>query len=99
MSGSGSGSGPGQERSGSGSGGGGNGGGYISIGGINVTIPYIDTTIPYAHEIQDISLCIAILQMTSYVENSTISAPIYSAAAKALRLESQQLAQETIPPS
>jgi hypothetical protein len=99
MSGSGSGSrpGPGPERSGSGSGGGGNGGGYFTIGGINVSIPYIDTSIPYAHEVQDISLCIAILQMTSYIENKTISGPIQSAAAQALRLESQELAQETIP--
>jgi hypothetical protein len=99
MSGSGSGPGPVQVRSGSGSGGGGNGGGYITIGGINVNIPYIDTTIPYAHEIQDISLCIAILQMTSYIENSAISTPIRSAAATALGLESQQLAKETNPPS
>jgi hypothetical protein len=35
--------------------------------------------------------------MTVYIENSTRSAPIQRAAAKALGLESQQLAQETNP--
>jgi hypothetical protein len=87
-------SGSGQERSGSGG-----GGGYLSVGGITVDIPAVDPSIRYAQEIQDISLCIAIVQMTSYIENSTISASIQSAAAKALGLESQQLAQETNSPS
>ena len=90
MSGSGSGSGDGSGSAGSGS-----GGGYINVGGITVQIPYLDTSIPYAQEIQDISLCVAILQMTSYMSNSTVSAAIVSAATNALGLESAELAQET----
>ncbi len=91
-----SGSGPG---SGSGGGGGGGGnGGYITVGGITVQIPYVEPEIAYAQEIQDISLCVAILQMTTYIGNSTVSAAIQSAAAKALGLESTQLAQEANPP-
>ncbi len=46
-----SGSGPG---SGSGGGGGGGGnGGYITVGGITVQIPYVEPEIAYAQEIQD----------------------------------------------
>ena len=58
-------SGSGQEHSASGG-----GGGYLSVGGITVDIPAVDPSIRYVQEIQDISLCIAIVQMTSYIENS-----------------------------
>jgi hypothetical protein len=88
MSGSGSGS-------GGGSGPGGGGGAYISVGGITVQIPYVDTSIPHAQQIQDISLCVAILQMASYMSNSTFSTAVQSAATNALGLESAELAQET----
>jgi hypothetical protein len=82
----------------SGSGGGG-GGEYISVGGITVQIPYLDSSIPYSQEIQDLSLCVAIIQMASNIGNSTVSAAIQSAATKALGQESTQLAQETNPSS
>lgn len=81
--------------SGSGSGSGSGGEAYINVGGIGVSIPYIDPTIAYAQEIQDISLCVAILQMASHISNSTASALIQSAATKALGQESSQLAEET----
>ncbi|GAC1425950.1 MAG: hypothetical protein NVSMB54_11430 [Ktedonobacteraceae bacterium] len=85
--------------SGSGSAGGSGGGVFsIGIGGISVEIPATDGT-PYAQEIQDLSLCAAIMQMASVISNSTVSAAIHSAAAKALGIESTQLAQETNSPS
>ncbi|GAC1454080.1 MAG: hypothetical protein PVSMB2_02370 [Ktedonobacteraceae bacterium] len=72
---------------------------YISVGGITVQSSYADPSIPYAQEIQDLSLCAAIMQMASVISNSTVSAAIHSAAAKALGIESTQLAQETNSPS
>jgi len=84
--------------SGSGSGSGGDGG-YITVGGITVQIPYVDPGIPYAQEILDISFCAAILQMSSHMSNGIVSAAIRSAATMALGLESTQLAQESNPSS
>ncbi|GAC1580286.1 MAG: hypothetical protein NVS4B1_13440 [Ktedonobacteraceae bacterium] len=84
--------------SGSGSGSG-SGSLYISVGGITVQSSYIDPSTPYAQEIQDLSLCAAIMQMASVISNSTVSAAIRGAAAKALGIESTQLAQETNSPS
>ena len=84
----------------SGSGSGSGDGGYISVGGITVQLPYVEPGIPYyAQEILDISICAAILQMSSHMSNSSASAAIRSAATMALGLESTQLAQETNPSS
>jgi hypothetical protein len=74
-------------------------GGYISVGGITVQMPYVEPGVPYTQEILDISICAAILQMSSHISNSSVSAAIRSAATKALGLESTQLAQETNPSS
>ena len=81
----------------SGSGSGSGSGGGINVGGISVQIPYVDPSVPYAQQIQDISLCVAILQMASSISNSTVSAAIQNAATNALGLESAELAQETHP--
>ncbi len=71
----------------------------LNIGGITVTIPPLDSSIAHALEIQDVSLCVVMLQMCSYIADSTISAPIQRAVAQALSQKSQQLAQEVNPPS
>ena len=70
---------------------------YISVGGITVQLPSIMGT-PYAQEIFDISVCAAIIQMASLINNSTVSALLQRAATKALGMEGSQLAQETNSP-
>ena len=71
----------------------------VNIAGITVYIPPIDSSIAHAQEVQDVSLCVVMLQMCSYIADSTISASIQRAVVQALSQESQQLAQEVFPPS
>ena len=78
--------------------GGGSGPGYqgeFTVGGISVTIPYVDPSVPFTQELLDLSLCVAILQMASVINNSDMRTLIHSAASKALALGSQQLARDT----
>ena len=48
----------------------------VNIEGITVSIPPIDSSIAHAQEVQDVSLCVVMLQMCSYIADSTISAPL-----------------------
>lgn len=77
--------------SGSGSG----GGDYVNVGGINISIADADSSVPYAQEVLDVSLCATILQLATRISNPNISSPIQTAAVKALGLASEQIAQET----
>ena len=71
----------------------------VNIAGINVSIPPIDSSIAHAQEVQDVSLCVVMLQMCSYIADSTISAPLQKAVAQALLQKSQQLELSLFPPS
>ena len=76
--------------------GGGSGGIGIYIGGVTVQVPYADSSQPFTQELLDLSLCMAILQMASAINNSDMRTLIHSAASKALGIESQQFAKETV---
>lgn len=67
--------------------GGGSGNPPINVGGVSVEIPYVDPSAPYALRVRDISLCIAIQQMTDSISDDGIRAALHSAAAQALDKE------------